>query len=184
MVIGACLWIPRNLWNKLGGFPEWFESIAEDMQICCRARLAGFPVEVTLTSSYRHRQGNSFGGNRLSDGRLRTTYQRRRLSERNKTFVLALCTPRPSIWILLPFHILALATEGVFLAIAKREYSIFTKIYKSALTAFFYKIPSIRHERRLIQASIQLSTKQYFSVFTRYPQKLKLLSKYGIPQVQ
>ena len=24
MVIGACLWIPRTLWEKLGGFPDWF----------------------------------------------------------------------------------------------------------------------------------------------------------------
>ena len=37
MVIGACLWIPQGLWTELGGFPEWFESIAEDMYLCCRA---------------------------------------------------------------------------------------------------------------------------------------------------
>ena len=48
MVIGACLWIQKGLWEELGGFPEWFGSIAEDMYLCCRARLAGYkrPREV------------------------------------------------------------------------------------------------------------------------------------------
>ena len=40
-VHGACLWIPKSLWQELGGFPEWFGSVAEDLYLCCRARLAG-----------------------------------------------------------------------------------------------------------------------------------------------
>jgi len=31
MVMGACLWIPRELWETLGGFPEWIGSLAEDI---------------------------------------------------------------------------------------------------------------------------------------------------------
>lgn len=184
MVIGACLWIPRYLWSQLGGFPEWFESIAEDMQICCRARLAGFPVQVTRNSSYRHRQGKSFGGNRLSDRRLKTTFQRRRLSERNKTFVMALCTPQPIIWILLPIHIILLVAEGLLLAIMKRKYSIFARIYGYSLTDFFANICPIVDLRQLIQISRKISTKQYLTAFTKFPQKLRLLSEHGIPEVQ
>ena len=26
MVIGACLWVPKHVWLKTGGFPEWFGS--------------------------------------------------------------------------------------------------------------------------------------------------------------
>lgn len=44
MIIGACLWLPRRLWEELGGFPEWFESLAEDMYLCCYARVKGYPV--------------------------------------------------------------------------------------------------------------------------------------------
>lgn len=184
MVIGACLWIPRNLWSQLGGFPEWFESIAEDMQICCRARLAGFPVEVTQISSYRHRQGNSFGGNRLSDGRLKTTYQRRRLSERNKTFVMALCTPSPFIYLLLPIHLFALAVEGIALAIAKTEISIIKTVYANTIYSLFSNRGLILNERKIIQKSRRTSRKQYQGLFTNYPHKLNMLIKFGIPQIR
>lgn len=172
MVIGACLWIPRKLWFELGGFPEWFESIAEDMQICCHARLAGFPVEVTQTSSYRHRQGNSFGGNRSSDGRLRTTYQRRRLSERNKTFVMAICTPAPFILLLMPIHILALLVEGIAIALAKHDLKIIKDIYIKALSSLIIKRKTILNERRSIQKLRHVSIKHYHKTFTKYPKKL------------
>jgi len=39
MVIGACIWLPRRLWTALGGFPPWLGSIAEDLYLCCAARL-------------------------------------------------------------------------------------------------------------------------------------------------
>ena len=50
MAIGACLWLPRNLWHELGGFPEWMESIAEDLYLCCLARTRGIPVQTTVSS--------------------------------------------------------------------------------------------------------------------------------------
>jgi GT2 family glycosyltransferase len=62
MVAGACLWVPKKIWVELGGFPEWFESIAEDLYLCCRARLAGYSVVALGTSGFYHRVGNSFGG--------------------------------------------------------------------------------------------------------------------------
>ena len=64
MAIGACLWIPVRIWNLLGGFPEWFGSIGEDLFICSAARIAGFDVICLPQSGYRHWQGKSFGGNR------------------------------------------------------------------------------------------------------------------------
>ncbi|MGH8215864.1 MAG: glycosyltransferase family 2 protein, partial [Rhodanobacteraceae bacterium] len=103
-VIGACLFVPRALWNELGGFPEWIESIGEDMYLCCLARLLGIPVEVTAGSGYRHRQGASFGGNRVDQGKLKTTYGRRALSERNKAAVMVVCTPSVWVWPLLALH--------------------------------------------------------------------------------
>lgn len=184
MVIGACLWIPRNLWNHLGGFPEWFESIAEDMQICCRARLAGFPVAVTRLSSYRHRQGNSFGGNRLRDGRLRSTYRRRRLSERNKTFVMILCTPAPYLWLLLPIHLATLGLEGLVISILRLDRRILVEVYWNVLLALIMTKTRLYKTRRTIQGARLISIKSYQSLFTLWPHKLRMLLRHGAPQVR
>jgi GT2 family glycosyltransferase len=184
MVIGACLWIPRTLWVKLGGFPEWFESVAEDMQLCCHARLSGFPVEVAQKSGYRHRQGKSFGGNRSIEGRLETSYRRRRFSERNKTFVMALCTPKPLIWFLLPVHMLTLLAEGIILSIGKFKFSILTDIYINTLSSLISNRKTLIMERQPIQKAKIISVKYYRSAFTAYPQKIKLLLKFGIPNIR
>ena len=76
MVIGACLWLPKNLWDNLGGFPEWFGSLAEDMYLCCLARLKGVPVKVISTSKFSHWVGRSIGGGKvLNNKRLSTEYR-------------------------------------------------------------------------------------------------------------
>lgn len=184
MVIGACLWIPRELWRTLGGFPEWFESIAEDMYLCCRARLAGHPVEVTAASAYRHRQGKSFGGNRTSAGRLSTTYRRRRLSERNKTFVLAVCTPAPWVWLLLPLHLLALLAEGLLLALVKQEPRVWCEIYAPVGPALIRNRDDLRKHRRAGQSIRTISFDSYFKCFTVLPRKLRMAIRHGIPDLR
>ena len=68
MVIGACFWLPKTLWEELGGFPEWFGSIGEDLYLCCRARLACYPVRALGVSGYRHCVGRSFGGGKPQGG--------------------------------------------------------------------------------------------------------------------
>lgn len=184
MVIGACLWIPRKLWVQLGGFPDWFESIAEDMLVCCRARISGFPVEVTQKSGYQHRQGKSFGGNRLNEGRLETSYRRRRLSERNKTFVMTLCTPTPLIWFLLPIHLVALLAEGIVLSTGKLQFKVLTDIYINALSSLFSNRRALLMNRRSIQNQRMISRKLYRKTFTSYPHKLHLLIKFGMPNIR
>jgi GT2 family glycosyltransferase len=73
MVIGACLWIERSLWERLGGFPEWFESIGEDLYLCCAVRLAGLPVQSLQESGYRHRQGEVSAATNLKMASLQAT---------------------------------------------------------------------------------------------------------------
>ncbi|AYH42074.1 glycosyltransferase [Azoarcus sp. DN11] len=184
MVIGACLWIRRELWHVLGGFPEWFESIAEDMYLCCRARLAGHPVQVTDKSGYRHRQGQSFGGNRATTGRLASTYRRRRLSERNKTFVLAICTPGPWMWLLLTLHLLALAAEGAVLVLLKRDLRVWREVYASTYRSLRCEFDRLKRSRTAAQATRRRGTPAYRSAFTLLPRKLQMLLKYGIPALR
>lgn len=184
MVIGACLWLPRLLWQELGGFPESFESIAEDMHLCCRARLAGYPVQVTPNSYYRHRQGASFGGNRIAENRLSSTYRRRRLSERNKTFVMLLCAPPLRLWLTLPSHLLLLAIEGALLAVIKWDTKLWKTIYGNVFVSLAQQLPQLVRERKRIQRTRKIGERAYGEAFTWMPRKLQLLIKHGLPTLR
>ncbi len=184
MVIGACLWIPRALWHELGGFPEWFESIGEDLYLCCRARLAGYPVQVPAASGYRHRQGASFGGNRAGTSGLATTYRRRRLSERNKTFAMVICTPSAALWLLLPLHLLALTLEGFVLSLLRRDARLWREVYAGVWRALWAQRKQLRAQRKNIQSARQTTQRHYFSGFVLRLRKLDMLLRHGAPDIR
>ena len=129
MVIGACFWVDRCLWEELGGFPEWFGSVREDLYLCCRARLAGYMVRALNVSGYCHRVGQSFGGGKVTDGRLHSTFRRRALTERNKTIVMTIAYPAPFMQLILPLHLLLLILEGMALSLLKLEGRYLREIY-------------------------------------------------------
>lgn len=183
MVIGACLWIPHALWNELGGFPEWMGSIAEDMYLCCQARLRGRQVQVVQASGYRHWQGRSFGGNRVNEGRLQSTYRRRALSERNKTFVMFVMTPGILMWPLFALHLAMLATEGLLLALLKRDPSVWPRIYWPAIKSPFKQHDALQARRQVEQAERRVGWHLYASTMRLFPRKLSLLRRHGLPNV-
>lgn len=184
MVIGACLWIPKNLWDELEGFPEWFGSIAEDMYLCCRARLAGYAVRVLPVSGYRHWQGKSFGGNRVVANRLATTFKRRALSERNKTFVMMITCPAPLAMLLVPLHLALLLLEGAALSLLNMNGSYLHRIYLPVLSALIRRCRVLRAIRVLAQNSHSNSSDNFFSAFDLCPHKLRMLWRHGLPILQ
>lgn len=183
MVMGACLWIPKNLWNELGGFPEWFGSIGEDLFLCCRARMNGHPVLALDVSGYRHHVGASFGGGKVQNNELTTTFRRRALSERNKTFVMAMTYPPPFMQIILPIHMALLLTEGLLLSILKGKYSFLREIYLPVFVSIYQKRRLLLTGRSIAMASRRLSSADFFSVFDCLPYKLRMLVKHGLPKV-
>lgn len=184
MVIGACLWIPRNLWEEIGGFPEWFGSIGEDLYLCCRARLAGYPVRALDWSGYRHQVGNSFGGGKVMAGRLATTFRRRALSERNKTFVMTLTFPAPIFQIVFPLHLLLLLLEGVLLSLIKSNWRFLADIYWPIFRTMGQERRRLWRLRGEIQRKRYLSVWRFWSVFHWMPHKLTALLKHGLPDVR
>jgi GT2 family glycosyltransferase len=183
-VIGACLWIPKTLWEELGGFPEWFGSIGEDLYLCCRARLTGYPVRAIGISGYRHRVGASFGGGKVRQGRLSTTARRRALSERNKTFVMLVTFPLLPLLVLLPLHFATLFLEGALLALVKCRWHLWQEIYAPLLPALWREWRRLMALRREIQAQRTASTGSFFTPFRWLPWKLKLLFRHGLPEVR
>lgn len=184
MGIGACLFLSRTLWHDLGGLPEWMGSLAEDLFLCGLARLQGHPVRVVNGSGYRHRQGQTFGGNRVEAGRLNTTMRRRALSERNKTSALAILTPGLLMWPLLTLHLALLATEGLALTVLLRTTKPWRSIYGPAITSTFRHRRMLWALRRQVQAGRRVSVAQYFSTTHWWPRKLALLGKHGLPTIR
>jgi len=183
MVMGACLWIDRTLWRDLEGFPEWFGSIGEDLHLCCRARLAGYPVRALGTSGYRHRVGKSFGGGKVTAGKLATTFRRRALSERNRTFVMTMTCPTPIIFFLLPLHLLVQIIEGTLLSLLRLDGRYLFTIYLTAIEAVFQHERRLRAERQRISHAQRLANADFFSVFVWMPHKLCALWRHGLPKV-
>lgn len=184
MAIGACLFLPRTLWCDLGGLPEWMGSIAEDMYLCCIARLHGLSVRVTDSSGYIHRQGVSFGGNRVDAGALHSTFRRRRLSERNKTAVMIISTPTILVWPLLAMHILGLVLEGALLTLSKRDGRIWKEIYGPTLGYIATELGQLLVLRRQVQRIRRASLRQYMRGVVFLPRKLSLLLRYGVPTLK
>ena len=184
MVIGACMWLPRLLWEELGGFPEWFENLAEDLYICCCARLQGYPVIALSKSGFNHWVGQSFGGGKVIHSTLQTTYRRRTLSERNKSYVMFLCYPAPLAQVLIPLHLISLLMEGLMLSVIKKKRRIWKEIYWPSFTALWLNRNRILRLRRKIQAERRISSVSYYSAHTFLPHKLTMLMKYGIPTLK
>lgn len=183
MVIGACLWIPRQLWIELGGFPEWMGSIAEDMYLCCYARFKGHPVQVAATSGYRHMQGKSFGGNRVLDKKLVSTLTRRQLSERNKTYILFLFTPKSILFFLVFIHFFLLLTEGVVVGLVNLNFLLFIKVYVGTVFSLFKNRNIVFYNRGFIQKNRLCPLVTFYKNFTLLPRKMMLFARYGFPSV-
>ncbi|MDB6114773.1 MAG: hypothetical protein JWQ62_1718 [Lacunisphaera sp.] len=58
---GACFGIRREVWEELGGFDEGFVNGSEDIDLCLRARRAGFRNLIALRSVVRHHISASAG---------------------------------------------------------------------------------------------------------------------------
>lgn len=184
MVAGACLWIDKTLWEEIGGFPEWFGSIAEDLYLCCRARLGGHPVLALATSGYRHQVGQSFGGGKVSSGELRSTFRRRALSERNKTLVMAITYPAPLMQLMLPIHLGLLVLEGSLLSLLKLDSRFIRHIYLPVFDALIRHRGAWRAARRTAQHSRRIGVADYLAAFDPWPYKLRMLMRYGLPRLR
>ncbi|WP_163336857.1 glycosyltransferase family 2 protein [Desulfopila sp. IMCC35008] len=185
MVTGACLWLSKSLWENLGGFPDWFGSLAEDTFICCYARLRGFPVKVVPGSGYDHWVGANFGGGKLVDEKkLVTSIERRSLSERNKSYVMVLSYPTIALIVILPIHILFLMFEGLLLSIIKKDIKIFWLIYWNCVKCIWSEKGRLIKRRKLIHRISNINAKEFFRPFSMFPYKLHMIIRFGIPAIR
>ncbi len=183
MIMGACLWLPKSLWNAIGGFPKWFHTMHEDMWICCRAWLGGHSVRVIPKSGYLHWVGRSLGGGKIVGNKMATPLKRRFLSERNRIFVMVVCYPSPVFQIIFPAHILLLLLEGALLSIVKKKCDLMRSIYWAVINAAWLKRKDLCQLRAETQAARSIPARRFFRLIRPLPHKLRMLVKHGLPEV-
>ena len=181
---GACLWVPRAVWDAVGGFPEWFESIAEDIYLCVAARLLGHRVFVLDAPGFDHWVGKNLGGGKVVARRMRTTVRRRALSERNKTFVMLLCYPVPALLLVLPAHALLLAIEALFLMITGTGFKAVWRIYGSIPASIWIQRNQLASLRRRVMPQRKSSFRDFFAQTSWGSRKLSMLLRHGRPELR
>ncbi len=182
-VMGSCLLIKRSLWQRLGGFPGWFGSMAEDMYLCCACRLMGLAVRVTTTGGYDHVVGHSFGGGKVSSNRLNTSFKRRRLSELNKNRVIATCFPAPYHFLAILLQVPLLLAEGCVMSFASRSIRPISEIYWPSIRGILADLPRLRQQRRNNMARRATSSSKFMRPIRLRHHKLSLLLRHGLPRV-
>jgi len=120
MVTGACLLIRRELFLKLAGFDEAYRNGVEDIDLCLRARAAGFKVVYEPNAVVYHLEGQSVGRFNHVTENLQLFFNRwGKLFDAKKRFVVPKAPEivSPSRSILLPNHQLPITVswEGTFL---------------------------------------------------------------------
>lgn len=180
---GACLWIPRAIWEQVEGFPEWFGSVAEDIYLCQAARLLGYRIKVLPNPGFDHWVGRELGGGKPVGGKLVSTTKRRALSERNKTAVMLICYPIATLLVLIPIHFIFLWMEALVLLLIGTPFAKLRAIYFSIPSSIVKHMRKIRQRRATLQRKRKMPLFTYIRRFKLFPWKLILLLRHGKPQI-
>lgn len=184
-VMGACLWMPKLLWEQIGGFPPWIGSIGEDTFLCLAAWHAGPGVRVIESGGYDHVVGLSFGGGKTLNGKLRTTSRRRFLSERNRLCVMSVFCPNGLLPLMIILYAAESLLEGLIMSVAKRNLRFLREVTMSSIGSAWNLRRTVHAERnRMRNLFGDFPVLRWLALFTLVPQKLRAVLRSGIPDVR
>jgi GT2 family glycosyltransferase len=184
-VMGACLWIPKLLWEQIGGFPPWIGSVGEDTFLCLSAWHAGPGVRVIEGGGYNHVVGLSFGGGKIINGKLRTTTRRRFLSERNRLCVMSTFCPSGLLPLMIVLYIAEGLIEGMIMSVVKRNLRFLHEVTMSSIMSAWGLRRMVRAERKRMRELFGgFPVLRWIGILTLVPQKLRAVWHNGIPDVR
>jgi GT2 family glycosyltransferase len=148
-VSGACLAIPRQTWARSGGFAEHFFMYCEDVDLSLKLRLPGGRLAVVPDARVEHSYS-------FAKGELKW-----RLLERNRWATILRDYPAPVLVTVFPA---LLAAELAVWAVALR--GGWARMKLLATLDLLRILPRLRRERRAIQATRQISARDFAAHLT------------------
>jgi len=146
---GACLAIPRAIWEAAGGFPEHFFLYHEDVDLCLRLRLAGGVLGIEPRAVVDHEY--EFGARE----------HKWRWLERNRWAFLIRIYPAPLLLLVAPALI---ATELALIPVSIAAGWGRQKL--EAILEILSWLPRLLRERRQVQATRSVTTAEFAAWLT------------------
>lgn len=125
---GACMFIKKEVYKKIGGFYDYYYMHQEDIDLCWRAQNAGFKIYVCPQSVVYH-----VGGGSLSWQNHLKTF----LTYRNNYILLTRNLSRTSVFPILLFRIL-LDTGGSLFFLLQRKAGMSYAMIKAIFSYFYW----------------------------------------------
>jgi len=148
-VSGACLAMPRDLWQRLGGFPGHFFMYCEDVDLSLRVRLLGGRLLVVPDARVDHAYEFAKGE------------QKWRRLERNRWATVLRTYPAPLLSLVMPA---LLVTELAVWVVAVR--GRWGRAKAQATIDVVRALPSLLEERRIIQAAVRVPPSAFAASLT------------------
>ena len=139
---GACMFIKKEVFDKLGGFDEDYFAHQEEVDLCWRAKNIGYKVHYIGNSKVYH-----LGGSTLSNMNPKKTY----LNFRNSLFSITKNLPRRKAF---PIIISRLLLDGIagIRFILQRKFNHFLAILRAHLSFYrqFKKMYNKREKKKFL----------------------------------
>ena len=176
---GSALIVSKSLFLKLGQFDSKYFMFHEDIDLCWRAWLSGYNIDVIPNARINHYAGGSAGGGYSKNKQYQSTTFRRYYSERNNIRTILKNYSYITLFFILPIYIIINLLEIIFFFLTFQP--IVSLTYLKAYYWNIINLPDTIRQRKIIQDSRKISDWEILSKMYIGIGKIKMFLNTGIP---
>ena len=182
---GSSIGFESQTFKKLGMFDEDHFIFAEDIDICWRALMYGYKLQVCKDANVYHYMGGSLHGSKSSEGLVhQTSLFRRYHTEKNTLTNLIKNYSIYSLLIILPIYSLLLFFEISFFLLIKFNLNVVKNVY---LKMLFFNIKNFRkilRKRSIIQNTRKVKDLKIFIQNIEYLKFYKIIIFFKLRKIE